>query len=225
MYDLRTAHVCVCGNVNFFGTAKPTHSKIQYGSSRASRPASATYVSTEYLVLFGWRRLVQHYPWNLENLSVTSIISPWHTYPVRVTVVTLCVCVYLSINYYSTMQLSAIKLLHCCMCSNNKNGDFPETATFELERLAIPLTKPPGPTDQLVLCMHIIQLQWLLCTALSLTTTGYEGAYRTMPHWCIRTQTTLEHTASALRWNFRRYLTGGVVWVKGLWQKEQRSLT
>ena len=36
-----------------------------------------------------------------------------------------------------------------------KNGDVPETAMFELEKLAVILSKLPGPTHYLVLHMHI----------------------------------------------------------------------
>ena len=56
------------------------------------------------------------------------------------------------------------------------NGDFPETAALELEKLAVFLTKLPGTTHRSTLCMHIICLQSmkLYCDSCVNNTAGYE---------------------------------------------------
>ena len=50
---------------------------------------------------------------------------------------------------------------------NNNYGDFPETAVFELEKLAVTLSKVPGPTHQLLLRMRTCTLTVRLCCPLS----------------------------------------------------------
>ena len=79
------------------------------------------------------------------------IIYPWHAYAARFTLVVPCICICLSMTIFRlqvTLLLMSNINSFSVTCTQLFNGDISETAVFELEMLAVTLSKLPGPLHQ-----------------------------------------------------------------------------
>ena len=97
------------------------------------------------------------------------IVNPWCACAARVTVLGMCtVCLSVCLSVCVSTLFSALQATKQMASNSNGlsvasariiiNGDFPETATFKLEKLVVTRSRLNGPTHQLVLRKCIFTL-------------------------------------------------------------------